>query len=195
MSIIEIWSASTCAYKKKCDCRPLVWILLGMIFIVGEKSLVVTVRWEKREPSADSRGGVALRRTGGKSTTRCTDLEMCDRRRTRNSSEAVRKSNYENVEHATQDERGKEKNRKKGRGRERTQKESPVEERAEDQRFEIFLCRTQSRNRVDHIEMSSLEEYVTECQRAAENFQLRRNQQTWWFWMLRLRMLLSGVTQ
>ncbi|KYQ53082.1 Inhibin beta chain [Trachymyrmex zeteki] len=58
---------------------------------------------ERREkPGADSRGGVALRRTGGKSTTRCTDLEMCDRRRTRNSSEAVRKSNYENVEHATQ---------------------------------------------------------------------------------------------
>lgn len=64
---------------------------------------------------------------------------MCDRRRTRNSSEAVRKSNYENVEHATQSERGKEKNRQRrreegGEGeregeRERAQKESPVEER------------------------------------------------------------------
>jgi len=65
---------------------------------------------------------------------------MCDRRRTRNSSEAVRKSNYENVEHATQGKRGKEKNREKGKGRERTQKESPVEERAEDQRFKIFYA-------------------------------------------------------
>lgn len=66
---------------------------------------------------------------GGKSTTRCTDLEMCDRRRTRNSSEAVRKSNYENVEHATQREKGREKNRGGGRERRRAQKESPVEER------------------------------------------------------------------
>lgn len=68
-----------------------------------------------------------MRRTGGKSTTRCTDLEMCDRRRTRNSSEAVRKSNYENVEHATQSERGKEKNRE----------EAEEEEREEERKREI----------------------------------------------------------
>lgn len=118
------------------------------------------MRWEKRKPGADSRGGVALRRTGGKSTTRCTDLEMCDRRRTRNSSEAVRKSNYENVEHATQSERGKEKNRERvgegegGGKREKAQRESLVGGRKiKDTRF--FMQSEKSRQSKSYRDIES----------------------------------------
>lgn len=169
MSIIETWHFCfdiTRVEKVPGDYRPLVWILFGMIFIVGEKSLVVPVRWEKRKPGADSRGGVALRRTGGKSTTRCTDLEMCDRRRTRNSSEAVRKSNYENVEHATQNERGREKNKDREEKRKRKidrergggAKREPSGRSCRRSKIRDSLCRAKSRDRVNHIEMSNLEE-------------------------------------
>lgn len=101
-----------------------------------------------------------MRRTGGKSTTRCTDLEMCDRRRTRNSSEAVRKSNYENVEHATQSERGKEKNRERvgegegGEEREKAQRESLVGGRKiKDTRF--FMQSEKSRQSKSYRDIES----------------------------------------